>query len=147
MAELVRRTDNGGEGWVALRAFHPWYNAFGTPYHVRDEPIRDLRADPYSWLVAPEDRISLNTHVSQQTDGLQWMPRGYESSNDPYLGELPWATSVDNEVAHQRITTGTDPDKGIEAYPSWARYLWEANVMELLATTRCCSLEPRSKAV
>ena len=131
MEQLVRRTDSGGDGWVALRAYHPWYYDFvGTPDRDRDEPIRDLRADLYSWLVTPEDQAHLAIHVSQQTDGLQWMPSGHENSNDSYLGELPWADSVDNEVPLQHITTGEDAAKEIEAYPAWAHYLWESNALD-----------------
>ena len=130
MARLVRRTDIAGDGWVAVRAFHPWHNAFGTPDLNQDEPARDLRVDLYSWLVAPEDHVAFATHVSQQTDGLQRMPRGNENLNDSYLGELPWADSVDDESAHQYITTDENPAKEIEACPSWARYLWEANVLD-----------------
>ncbi len=129
MAQVVRRTDNGGDVWVALRAYHPWYDDLvGTS--DRDEPIRDLCANLYSWLVAPEDQESLATHVSRQTDGLQWMARGNQNSNDSYLGEVPWADSVDGEVDHRYITVAEDPAKGVEALPSWARYLWESNVLD-----------------
>ena len=131
MAQLVRRTDMSGDSWVALRAYHPWYyDLVGIPDRDRDEPIRDLRVDLYSWLVTPEGQVAFATHVSQQTDGLQWMPRGNQNVNESYLGELPWADSFDDEVAPGGITTDDDPAKAIEAYPAWADYLWEANVMD-----------------
>ena len=130
MAELVRRTDNRGDSWVALRAFHPWYYDLGASERDPDEPIRDLRVALYSWLVTPEDQVALATHVSQQTDGLQRMPKGDQNVNDPYLGELPWADSIDDEVAPQCITTDEGPAERIEAYPSWARYRWEGSAQD-----------------
>ena len=116
---LVRREDDDGVRWVALRAYWTWEDM-----NFRQSGFRgDMWSQIYSWLVRSDDREAL---VADLVRRPRTEPRGIEHVDAAYLGELPWAAAAREESCGPMAET--------QVRPTWEEYLWEGNVLD-------CSIE------
>lgn len=112
---LVRREDDDGIRWVALRAFWTWEDK-----NIRQPGFRrNMWSQICSWLVRPNDREALVADFVRQ-------PRkdrpSLEHVNAAYLGEIPWATAARED------SCGTIADARVR--PTWEDYFWEGNSLD-----------------
>jgi hypothetical protein len=56
----------------------------------------------------------------------RWMPEAGTLTNDPYLGEMPWAAAAREYPADWQPIRMPDPEaEELKVYPAWLGYHWE----------------------
>ena len=130
---MVKRRDRSGTRWVVLQAYHNWEEDPPEDEERSTRRRRELWSHVYSWLVRPEDREALVTHLEQRTLMGRWMPEGSDHTDAAYLGELPWAMAAAEEEPDPRreieIRHGAQ-SRLVRACPGWTGYHWEGNVLD-----------------
>jgi hypothetical protein len=129
---LVRHRDSHGGRWLVLQGYFNWDD---ERHDQDDRPRRDLWSHIYSWLV-PVGRLALVVaHLKTRSFMGRWMPEGGTLTNDPYLGEMPWAAAAREYPPDWEPIRMPDPEaEAFEVYPAWVGYHWEGGGYD-------CSLE------
>ena len=83
---MVRRKDEGKTRWVVLQAYHGWNESIREDEERSARRRREFWSHVYSWLVRPEDRDELVTHLEQRSMMGRWMPEGGDHTDAAYLG-------------------------------------------------------------
>jgi hypothetical protein len=125
---LVRHRDPQGGHWLVIQAYLHWDDDYREN---QDRPRRDLWTYVFSWLV-PMDRLDAVTALLKDRSFMgRWMPEGATLTNDPYLGEMPWAAAAREYPQGWEPIRLPDPadteDSEDEVYPAWVAYAWEGS--------------------
>ena len=137
---LVKFRDGDGNRWVVVHAWHNWVNEL-SPSTIQRSNRRDFWSHIYSWLVRPEQLDAVVAHIERRSLMGRWMPEGASHIDDAYLGEIPWAVSVDDAYNDWEPIRGHGnwSPAGLEVLPAWEEYLWEGNVLD-------CSIDDAVRA-
>ena len=130
---MVKRRDRSGRRWVVLQAYHTWEEDHPEDEERSARRRRELWSHVYSWLVRPEDRGALVTHLEQRSLRGRWMPEGGDHTDAAYLGELPWAMAAAEEEPDPRREIEIRHDaqsRPVDVCPGWTGYHWEGNVLD-----------------
>jgi hypothetical protein len=121
--DLVRHRDQQGGRWLVLQGYFNWDE---ERYERDDRPRRDIWSHIYSWLV-PIDRLgAVVAHLRTRSFMGRWMPEAGDLTNDPYLGEMPWAAAAQEYPPKwETIPVGDPGADEFEVYPAWLGYHWE----------------------
>ncbi len=114
LADSMVRIDSDGVRWVVLSSA---ITVHGPDPTGASRATLSGRAEQwhhlYSWLVRRDQTASLVDYLDQHSLMQEWMPGGWETHEQVYLGELPWAPAArysDNTrgEAIDRLATAVD---------------------------------------
>lgn len=121
--DLVRQRDPQGDRWLVLQGYFNWDD---ERHEENERPRRDLWSHIYSWLVPIERLAAVVAHLSTRSFMGRWMPEGGTLTNDPYLGEMPWAAAAREYPPEWEPVRVREPEaEEFEVYPAWLGYHWE----------------------